>query len=177
MNHPPITSDTNHHWVMFQAPQHPKGPYTSNEPYYVDLTRHLSTWTRPFDYIHRSDAGEYAQKLLEEHRQKCVLMARQRAQQDRPRRKIKTLGDWTVVETVQGREYYYNEVEGRATWEKPVEVEEIENRADGTEMDAEDAEWMMQMMEQEGEAEEPEELEEPEEPEEPVVQMLPKEKA
>ncbi|KAJ1646871.1 hypothetical protein J3B02_000487 [Coemansia erecta] len=182
--------DAGHNWVKFLAPTIPQGQHLPQEPYFFDLNTKVSTWIRPFDYREPPDAQEYAQKLVLEHQQKIRQMARRRALEDRPLRKNAYVSrGWSVVETVQGREYFYNEQTGQATWQKPQEIidQPVESNGEskdvemedegGTEMNIEDAEWMMQqiMMEQENEQDLRDEISASEE--EPRIEDMSKEQA
>ncbi|KAJ2723481.1 hypothetical protein GGI07_002605 [Coemansia sp. Benny D115] len=134
----------------------PGAQYTPNEPYYYERNNGITTWIRPFDYNQPEDHLEIARKWITEHRIKQQEQLREKALRDRPKKQTRLEGaasEWAVVDTVQGRVYYYNHKSGLATWDKPAEVVEWENREEeGTEMVEEDAEWMLQQMMADAEA-------------------------
>ncbi|KAJ1938526.1 transcription elongation regulator [Kickxella alabastrina] len=140
---------TKHDWAQFFAPGLPIGRHLPNEPYYYERTNGITTWIRPFDYIEPPNPKQLAEDLCKEHEQQKAQEARKKALQDRPQKTTKAQAGWLVVDTVQGRQYYFNEKSGVAQWERPdelVELADVEENEEGVEMDEEDAEWMLEQM-------------------------------
>lgn len=159
--------NTSHDWAVFLTPSPSAGRYMANEPYYFERNNGITTWIRPFDYIEPESGlplavGEgWRREINGKQRQK----ARQRAKQDKPikQKVIKGAPEWKIVESAQGRVYFYNTTTKISRWDRPAEIpldeeesekEEEEGLNETTEMNEEDAEWMLeQMMEDEDDEE------------------------